>query len=90
VLDPVQGDHDIVEEAAQDGMKVVIFSYFLDTLQLIHHALGPAVVGTITGAVPPPARQGIVDDFTKRAGHAVLLGQVEAAGSGSTCRPRRW
>jgi SNF2 family DNA or RNA helicase len=55
---------DLVEEAAQDGMKVVAFSYFLDTLGLIHEALGDAVVGTITGAVPPAVRQRIVDDFT--------------------------
>ncbi|TQM08968.1 DEAD/DEAH box helicase [Pseudonocardia kunmingensis] len=73
---------DIVEEASQDGMKVVVFSYFLDTLQLVGEAVGDAVVGTITGAVPPPVRQGIVDEFTKRAGHAVLLGQIEAGGVG--------
>ncbi|OZM79654.1 DEAD/DEAH box helicase [Pseudonocardia sp. MH-G8] len=73
---------DIVEEAAQDGMKVVVFSYFLDTLRLVHEAVGDAVVGTITGAVPPPVRQGIVDEFTKSAGHAVLLGQIEAGGVG--------
>jgi SNF2 family DNA or RNA helicase len=64
---------DLVEEAAQDGMKVVVFSYFLDTLRVIHEALGDAVVGTITGAVPPAVRQRIVDDFTNLPGHAVLL-----------------
>ncbi|MHA6618558.1 DEAD/DEAH box helicase [Pseudonocardia sp. DLS-67] len=73
---------DIVEEAAQDGMKVLVFSYFLDTLMLIHETLGDAVVGTITGAVPPVVRQQIVDDFTKRPGHAVLLSQIEAGGVG--------
>jgi ERCC4-related helicase len=73
---------DLVEEAAQDGMKVVAFSYFLDTLGLIHEALGDAVVGTITGAVPPAVRQRIVDDFTNRPGHAVLLSQIEAGGVG--------
>jgi ERCC4-related helicase len=73
---------DLVEEAAQDGMKVVIFSYFLDTLGLIHEALGDAVVGTITGAVPPAVRQQIVDDFTKRPQHALLLSQIEAGGVG--------
>ena len=60
-------------------MKVVVFSYFLGTLELIHEALGDAVVGTITGAAPPSARQKIVDEFTACAGHAVLLGQIEAA-----------
>ncbi|TQM43385.1 DEAD/DEAH box helicase [Pseudonocardia cypriaca] len=73
---------DLVEEAAQDGMKVLVFSYFLDTLKLIHEALGDAVVGSITGAVPPALRQQLVDDFAKRPGHAVLLSQIEAGGVG--------
>ncbi|QYN37797.1 ATP-dependent helicase [Pseudonocardia sp. DSM 110487] len=73
---------ELVEEAAEDGMKVVVFSYFLGTLERIHEKLGDAVVGTITGAVPPPIRQRIVDEFTARSGHAVLLGQIEAGGVG--------
>jgi SNF2 family DNA or RNA helicase len=60
----------------------VIFSYFLGTLEEIYQALGDAVVGTITGVVPPPVRQQIVDEFTARPGHAVLLGQIEAGGVG--------
>jgi hypothetical protein len=73
---------DLVEEAEQDGMKVVVFSYFLGTLELIHRTLGSSVVGTINGSVPPTARQQIVDDFSARTGHAVLLGQIEAGGVG--------
>jgi SNF2 family DNA or RNA helicase len=49
---------------------------------VIHEALGDGVVGTITGAVPPALRQQIVDDFTNRSGHAVLLSQIEAGGVG--------
>ncbi|MFC4948362.1 DEAD/DEAH box helicase [Pseudonocardia sp. GCM10023141] len=73
---------EIVEEAAQDGMKVVVFSYFLGAIREIGEALGAAVVGTITGAVAPALRQGLVDGFTGRAGHAVLLSQIEAGGVG--------
>jgi Helicase conserved C-terminal domain len=73
---------DLVEEAEQDAMKVVIFSYFLGTLELISRALGLSVVGTITGSVTPAVRQRIVDEFTRRPGHAVLLGQIEAGGVG--------
>jgi superfamily II DNA or RNA helicase len=73
---------ELVEEAAEDGMKVVVFSYFLGTLERIHEKLGDAVVGTITGAVPPAVRQKIVDEFSGRPGHAVLLGQIEAGGVG--------
>jgi SNF2 family DNA or RNA helicase len=63
-------------------MKVLVFSYFLETLKVIHETLGDAVVGTITGAVPPAMRQQLVDDFAKRPGHAVLLSQIEAGGVG--------
>jgi SNF2 family DNA or RNA helicase len=72
----------LVEEAAEDGMKVVVFSYFLHVLRTIAERLGDAVVGSITGAVPPAGRQHLVDDFTRRAGHAVLLAQIEAGGVG--------
>lgn len=44
---------DLVEEAAQDGMKVVVFSYVLGALNLVQQALGEAVAGTITGSVFP-------------------------------------
>jgi len=73
---------EIVEEAAQDGMKVVVFSYFLGALELAGRALGASVIGTITGAVPPALRQQLVNDFTNRPGHAVLLSQIEAGGVG--------
>jgi hypothetical protein len=73
---------EIAEEAGQDGMKVVVFSYFLGVLDLAHRALGDAVIGRIDGAVPPQARQQMVDDFTARPGHAVLLSQIEAGGVG--------
>lgn len=73
---------ELVEEAAEDGMKVVVFSYFLGVLKLAQSALGPAVAGTITGSIPPAVRQQLIDEFTRRPGHAVLLGQVEAGGVG--------
>ncbi len=73
---------DIVAEASEDGMKVVIFSYFLGVLATIAQRLGPSVVGTITGAVPPAGRQGLIDAFSRTDGHAVLLSQIEAGGVG--------
>lgn len=73
---------EIVREAGEDGMKVVVFSYFLGILETVGNRLGPSVLGTITGAVPPTARQQIVDDFRGHHGHAVLLAQIEAGGVG--------
>ena len=63
-------------------MKVVVFSFFLGVLDAVAQRLGASVVGRITGAVPPAARQQLVDDFTGRPGHAVLLAQIEAGGVG--------
>ncbi|OLR94370.1 DEAD/DEAH box helicase [Actinokineospora bangkokensis] len=73
---------EVVREAREDGLKVLVFSTFLDVLEVVRVALGAAVVGVITGAVPPAARQRVVDDFTRREGHAVLLSQIDAGGVG--------
>ncbi|WP_228708103.1 DEAD/DEAH box helicase [Amycolatopsis keratiniphila] len=73
---------EIVNEAREDGLKVVVFSNFLDVLKAIHERLGQAVVGPLTGSVPPGARQQLVDTFSRREGHAVLLSQIEAGGVG--------
>jgi len=73
---------EIVDEAAQDGMKVVVFSFFLEVLDTVARSLGRCVVGSITGAVAPTERQRLVDEFSRRTGHAVLLAQIEAGGVG--------
>jgi SNF2 family DNA or RNA helicase len=76
---------ELVAEAADNGMKVVVFSYFRDVLTTVREALdGPdeRVTGTISGSVPAARRQQLVDDFTRTPGHAVLLSQIEAGGVG--------
>ncbi|MGW9307771.1 DEAD/DEAH box helicase [Saccharomonospora azurea] len=73
---------EIVDEAREDSLKVVVFSNFLNVLKVIHDRLGQVVVGQLTGSVPPAARQQLVDTFTRREGHAVLLSQIEAGGVG--------
>ncbi|MEV6479059.1 DEAD/DEAH box helicase [Streptomyces sp. NPDC051576] len=76
---------ELVAEAADNGVKVVVFSYFRDVLTTVREALdGPdeRVTGTISGSVPAARRQQLVDDFTRAPGHAVLLSQIEAGGVG--------
>lgn len=73
---------EIVEEAAQDSMKVVVFSYFRGVLATVGRELGATVIGEINGSVPPALRQQILDDFARRHEHAVLLDQIEAGGVG--------
>ncbi|MCX5560467.1 DEAD/DEAH box helicase [Streptomyces sp. NBC_00038] len=73
---------ELVAEAAENGLKVVVFSYFKDVLATVQQALGERVFGPISGAVPAARRQRLVDDFTAAPGHAVLLCQIEAGGVG--------
>ncbi|MER7835520.1 DEAD/DEAH box helicase [Streptomyces sp. NPDC096040] len=75
---------EIVEEAAANGQKTVVFSYFKDVLRVAQDALAdrPALFGPLTGGVPAGRRQQIVDDFAAVQGPAVLLAQIQAAGVG--------
>ncbi|TXS53274.1 DEAD/DEAH box helicase [Streptomyces sp. uw30] len=78
---------EIAAEAAENGLKVVVFSAFRDVLGVTQSALAtksnePQVFGPISGSVPPARRQQLVDEFAAAPGHAVLLAQIEAGGVG--------
>ncbi|MER5984999.1 DEAD/DEAH box helicase [Streptomyces sp. NPDC001787] len=80
---------EIVEDAAENGLKVVVFSHFRDVLATVKEALdgargpgGGQVFGPLSGSVPPVRRQQLVDGFTAAPGHAVLVAQIEAGGVG--------
>ncbi|WP_053649492.1 DEAD/DEAH box helicase [Streptomyces sp. XY431] len=73
---------EIVEEAADNGRKVVVFSFFHDVLAAVRGSLGRGVFGPIDGSLPAVRRQDVVDRFAAVAGHAVLLSQIQAGGVG--------
>ncbi|MEE6295783.1 DEAD/DEAH box helicase [Georgenia wangjunii] len=77
---------ELVEEAGENGHKVVVFSYFRDVIDRIVDALeevpGGVPFGPVTGSVPAADRQRIVDDFTAGPAGAVLVAQVQAGGVG--------
>ncbi|GAA5208579.1 DEAD/DEAH box helicase [Streptomyces thinghirensis] len=80
---------EIVGEAAENGLKVVVFSNFREVLGAVKDTLdatrsegGGQVFGPISGSVPPARRQRLVDEFAAVPGHAVLVAQIEAAGVG--------
>lgn len=73
---------EIAEEAADNGRKVVVFSYFRDVFGRVHAALGSLAFGPLTGSVSAIQRQQIVDDFASRKDPAVLVSQIEAGGVG--------
>ena len=73
---------EIVEEATDNGRKVIVYSYFRDVLDLVHTELGPLALGPLTGSVTGPRRQELVDQFSTRREPAVLVSQIEAGGIG--------
>ena len=57
---------ELVSRLLNDGEAVVVFTTFLSTAGLLHrHFGGDSRAVLLTGAVPPPRRQGLVDDFQK-------------------------
>ncbi|MEU6998194.1 DEAD/DEAH box helicase [Nonomuraea sp. NPDC046570] len=73
---------ELVEEAAENNLKVVVFSYFRAVLSAVESALPSPVHGPISGDLSPARRQQVVDEFGAAPGHAVLLSQIQAGGVG--------
>ena len=73
---------EIVDESIESGQKVIVFSYFRSVIEQVMQALGEKAVGPITGSVPSNQRQNIVDQFQNSPTPLVLVGQIQAAGTG--------
>ncbi len=73
---------EIVREAADSGLKVVVFSFFREVLTAVQVALDQRPFGPIDGSLGAERRQRVVDEFGAVVGHAVLLCQIQAGGVG--------
>lgn len=73
---------EICEDAMEDGRKVIVFSFFLDTITKVQSLLGDKCYGPINGGVPAAERQAIVDEFAKGPAGSVLIAQITAGGVG--------
>ncbi len=73
---------EILQEAAENGRRIIVFSFFLETLKTLMTLLGPAAYGPISGCVSPARRQQIIDDFSRAPAGAVLVSQVQSGGTG--------
>jgi SNF2 family DNA or RNA helicase len=73
---------ELVDEAIEGGQKVIVFSYFRTVIEQVMFALGNKAVGPITGSVSSAMRQSIVDQFQANTNAHVLVGQIQAAGTG--------
>ena len=73
---------EICETAKAEGRKVIVFSFFRNTLQKVRQLLGERCMETISGDITPARRQEIVDAFNAAEPGAVLVSQVQAGGTG--------
>ncbi len=73
---------EIVEEAKEEGRKVIVFSFFLDTINKVSKLLGERCTDPINGSVPPNRRQEIIDEFDKAPAGKVLVAQIQSGGTG--------
>ena len=73
---------EIVDEAKEDGRKVIVFSFFLDTIAAVCTLLGGSCVNPINGSLSPQRRQEIIDEFDKAQPGKVLPAQIQSGGTG--------
>ncbi len=73
---------ELCEKAEDEGRKVIVFSFFRDTLSKVRSLLGDRCTEVITGSVSPQRRQQIVDEFNNAPAGSVLISQVLAGGTG--------
>ena len=73
---------EIAEEAEEDGRKILVFSFFLDTIEKVSSLFGDKCMPYINGALTPEKRQSIIDDFEKAPAGTILPAQIQSGGTG--------
>lgn len=73
---------ELCEDAREDGRRVLIFTFFRDTMAQVRRLLGDRCPGEIHGGVSPEDRQRILDEFSRSPAGTALCCQVTAGGVG--------
>lgn len=73
---------EIVADAKDENRKVLVFSFFLDTIDVVRSAFGSACYGPICGSTPLNKRQQIIDSFDAAPAGSVLVAQIQSGGTG--------
>ncbi|WP_049944882.1 DEAD/DEAH box helicase [Butyrivibrio sp. AD3002] len=73
---------ELMEEACDEGRKVVIYSFFRETIAKVSALMESKCVGVISGDTGIERRQQIIDEFTQAPGGSVLVCQIIAGGVG--------
>ena len=69
-------------EAEKAGRKMILYSWFLETIEKTGELLKDRCAGIITGSTPSSRRQEMVDCFAGAPDGGVLICQVQAGGTG--------
>ena len=78
----IQRIREIVEEAKGENRKIIIYSFFRETIDKVCAALGNDVSGVITGSTPSEERQAIIDKFSfNQVTSSKLTTEVESTSS---------
>ena len=73
---------ELVEMAKEEGRRIIVFSFFLNTLRRVQELLGDACLPAVTGSVSSLKRQEIIDSFRDAPAGTVLPAQIQAGGTG--------
>lgn len=73
---------EIIDDAEAEGRKILVFSFFLDTIRKITFLLGDRCLNPINGSVSPQRRQEIIDEFNRAPAGTVLAAQIQSGGTG--------
>lgn len=73
---------EICGTAGEQGRRVIIFSFFKNTLKTVKEALGDRGTEIIDGSMSSERRQEILDGFAKSEPGTALIAQIIAGGTG--------
>ncbi|MDK2965353.1 DEAD/DEAH box helicase [Lacrimispora sp.] len=73
---------DLCLQAESENRKIIVFSFFRDTISKVYNLLQGRCLEPITGSISPTKRQEIIDNFSKAPNGTVLVSQVQAGGTG--------
>ncbi len=73
---------EIVAEATAENRKIIVFTFFLDTVDAVVKLLGDCCLTPLTGAMNPAERQAVLDELEQAPAGTVLAAQIQSGGTG--------
>ncbi|WP_029231779.1 DEAD/DEAH box helicase [Butyrivibrio sp. VCB2006] len=73
---------ELLDQARDQGRKVIIYSFYKETISKVSALLGSRCIGVISGDTKMATRQFLVDKLADAPGGSVLVSQIIAGGVG--------